>query len=489
MLFGHTIAVVDIRGDVVRRAVVRVTKRNAAIVHRREAAVSADSKDDESGSLAAAVREVFRNGPHADATVLLVPSTAAVTRQLTVPFRGQRRLRATVPFELEPHLAVPVERLAIDHVPLSTGLEGTTLLAVGVAKEFVEHAEQALSANGIELDCALLETDARQALNARMRETPRAGDVQAIVHVEADYSEFSVYDGDRLAYLRQLSFGRDAFENLGSKVLDQLQQAIRSYETAARDTRSISVLTITGQAVSDTVREVIESEMDLELEFFDPAAVDTGSEADARWAMSIGAAVAAASNRHTTNFSSRRTRVVNRKLRRQLMNAGAVALLIFAAHIAGVFAAYRENAGEIERASEGIHEILRETYPDQADQAPSVADDNGAAGAYALLEKLIEEEMDSETDNPVSILAAPTLLDLLNELADAMPNHRAEIENITLSRTGEPEITVTGEVRNSKRFGSALDHLRSSELLELDENQLRRSSAGGRETFVVVLNF
>ena len=86
------------------------------------------------------------------------------------------------------------------------------------------------------------------------------------------------------------------------------------------------------------------------------------------------------------------------------------------------------------------------------------------------------------------MFSRPTLLDVLHELGRRLPDNVASIHDMNITLMKNMTITISGEIANSTEFNKAIKALEKSSVFQVDTNKLRRTSSGGKETFVLTAN-
>ena len=104
------------------------------------------------------------------------------------------------------------------------------------------------------------------------------------------------------------------------------------------------------------------------------------------------------------------------------------------------------------------------------------------------MELAAEEERQTTTTLSKEMFSQPTLLDVLRELSRRLPDKVARIHEINITATKNMTITVSGQIANSSEFNKAIKALETSSVFSVDTDRLRRTSAGGKETFVFTAN-
>ncbi len=86
-----------------------------------------------------------------NAQVVAMLDPAAVSfRTLSLPFSDLKKIRQTLPFELEPLAAQAVEKLVVDFLPVASGDTGTRVLAAAVERSHLAGMLETFTASGLQ---------------------------------------------------------------------------------------------------------------------------------------------------------------------------------------------------------------------------------------------------------------------------------------------------------------------------------------------------
>lgn len=95
-------------------------------------------------------RFIAEHGSDADTIVYSLPPESVTWRTLTLPFRDQRKLAQTVPFELESNVPFGLDDVVVDYKVLQRDRAGTTVLAALAPKSEVERHLETLREAGVD---------------------------------------------------------------------------------------------------------------------------------------------------------------------------------------------------------------------------------------------------------------------------------------------------------------------------------------------------
>ena len=153
MIVTAKIGGIEFVGDEVRVAVVKTGRKLPQVLDLQVRKAEYETPADRFEALVRALNDVLDTLRAQPTTyVLCVPGTLTIVRALTVPFKGTARVSKAVPFELEPHLAFPLEELLLDFNVIREAEGATEVLAVGTRRGNLEEQLAILQAAGIEAE-------------------------------------------------------------------------------------------------------------------------------------------------------------------------------------------------------------------------------------------------------------------------------------------------------------------------------------------------
>ncbi|HOE67008.1 MAG TPA: hypothetical protein PLO62_10825, partial [Candidatus Hydrogenedentes bacterium] len=82
------------------------------------------------------------------------------------------------------------------------------------------------------------------------------------------------------------------------------------------------------------------------------------------------------------------------------------------------------------------------------------------------------------------IFARATVLDVLRELAQAMPSGRVSLTGLRLTGGRDARVIITGEIQDPSAFEQMLSMLRASKVMTVDEEPVRNFK-DGKSTFTI----
>lgn len=117
----------------------------------KRAAEPSAGDDNYDASLDVALRMIQERGLRHLPTAVSLPGGAVSFRLLHFPFEDPRQIAQTVQFEADGQFPLPIEQLAIDHVPIKRGDGKGRALVVAVKRSVIEHLSARFKLGGVDL--------------------------------------------------------------------------------------------------------------------------------------------------------------------------------------------------------------------------------------------------------------------------------------------------------------------------------------------------
>ena len=173
-------------------------------------------------------------------------------------------------------------------------------------------------------------------------------------------------------------------------------------------------------------------------------------------------------------------------MRPRLFATAALLLVTLAGAVGYCAAQYQNNQAEIERIGGEIWNIYTATFPDAPDAKVRPENDTGGAASMALLEASQKAAEEAASRLSAATLARPPLLDIVQELADTFPADKVIVTELKIrdSRGGAQALTVQGEIMDNAGFNEALDKLKQSSVVRVDDDPVL-STREGKTSFVL----
>ncbi len=501
MKLSARVAVFELDGDEVRVALVKTGSQKPTVLQLERRVAQYDTEEEQFEARVAAVREVagaLKSQPNA--YVLCADSRYGVVRTLSVPFRGSRKVAAAVQYELEPHLAFPIEDLVVDHSPIREHDGATEVLVVGMRKEMLSERLAVLEAAEVDVEGISIDAAGLAALWLCSGHAPKG--LHGALHVRPDGSVLTFFNGTTLTMFRHLDVTTETLGENPSAVAREVSNSIRAFLASGKQETSLESLTVTGVDVDPAIRTALEDGLSLPVAFADlgdalrcaagrKGKSENGGEDTRPWHAAIGAAVGATGGAVAYNF--RKGELAHPQAWRSVALHGVfsvcLAFLLLVGY--GVYCVidHRHNVAEIERIGDEIWELYTETFPDSQNvQGGRPANDPGGLRAFAMMR---QDHQDSDRIgrrfNP-ELLVRPTLLDVLNEISQVFDSEKVQITDLIVrpgTRSARQQVTIVGELKDSGAFTEQIQQLRESDLIEID-SEPTVSTRGAETTFTVL---
>lgn len=122
-----------------------------AVPETKRSAEAGGGEDNLDANLDVALRMVQERGLRHLPTAVSLPGGAVSFRLLHFPFEDPRQIAQTVQFEADGQFPLPIEQLAIDHVPIKRGDGKGRALVVAVKRSVIEHVSARFKLGGVDL--------------------------------------------------------------------------------------------------------------------------------------------------------------------------------------------------------------------------------------------------------------------------------------------------------------------------------------------------
>ena len=492
MKVSARIGAIEIAGDEVRIAIVKTGGRLPKVIELRRARAIYADEGDRREALVAATKDALSQVKSQPALFVLCVSGAwTIARQLTIPFKGARRVAAAVQFELEPYLAFPVEELLIDHLVVREIDGETHTLVVGLRREVVEDQLGLLAAAGLSVEGIGIDSIGAAALWS-MRQGNAQG-CHAHLHVRPESASIAIVNDRCLALTRHLSTGAARVLEHPAATAREVRNILRAFCAGWKGGIEVASLTVSGVAMFDDDRRLFETELGTPLRFGDmvsglPGVVADESppgEIDAQWGGSVGVAAAMAGGPFKLEFQQDGLAGAGAKrgMLGHVVFSCVLVLIALAGYTGLEYVGHRDNLAQVERLGEQVWTVLGETYPAAEAAKARPAGDIGGFKSLKALEDAVEEESRMSQSYSVDTFRKPSMLDVLAELAKHLPSEKASIKNLKIQGVGGFEIRVSGEIVDGAAFSEAYENLKQSAVIKVKPDGLNRSSSEGKQTF------
>lgn len=456
-MFSAKVTAIEFDGDLVRAATIATGGRLPVLLEAQQALAEYDRESGEgrAEALAAALDRALSGLKHnAAAYVLCLSSAYGVARNLTIPFRGARRVAAAVPFELEPYLAFPLEEMLVDFNVIAEIGGETEVLALGMRRAQIEEYRAILRTAGIEPEAVTLDGVAMTGLWQAAQKNLKG--LNAVLHAREHGSCIAITWNNRLAHLRHLPLTASQLLEQPVQAAREIQITLRAFLAKWRGEGELSTLHLTGIEPDALQKQQLEQALRMGLTVERPlekvkgagllALLPGGARANAFEAV-IGAGLSAGGGGYAIDFlkSERSVEGALRSIVTHTLFSSCLALLVLLGWAFYYYqgtsknnALLRQLRAEVDRISEEIDAI-----------------EQGGLG-----------------DVDVQAFTDPTLLDILQDLGARMPGDKVTLVHLRMAQPGAKSgwIVLEGTAANSAAFNEVYASLKSSRFFTVDAN-------------------
>ncbi len=471
MFLKAKVAAIEFSGDDVRVAVFKTGGGMPKLLEQAERRAVYETPEDRFDALVRALDEALSDLESRPAAyVLCIGTEYCLMRAITIPFRGRRRVAAAVCYELEPHLAFPIEELLLDFNIVAEFDGETDVFAVGMRREHLEEQRAILEAAGV--DAEAVTVDAAALTGLWLVSGRRTKGLNAILHVRENASSIVVVYNKRIAYCRHLPCGAAQLRANPSVAAREVQNSLRGFMAKWRGDGDFDRLHVTGFDFAPEERDAFAETIGLPVENTalmaktNRGALSPGNRADGsecnKWEALAGAAVGAAGGPCAVDF---------RRAEQDLQGVlrGVVAHLMFSSCLALIVLlgwAFHYYQGALRNQAEAA--VIRERIAELRDEIEAMAD----------------QGLGAEVD--IDLFNDPSLLDILLEISEKMPGDKVTILDIRVS-TPESQswwIRIQGQANDAAAFNEVFENLKTSRLFRVEEEP-DRSLQDQKTTFTI----
>ena len=477
MKLAAKVAVVEFVEDEVRLALVKTGGRRPKVLELHSSRIEHQEGELRPQAMAdalCALAGALSTKPAA--VTLCVSSFNAIVRTITIPFRGARRVAAAVGFELERYLAFPIEDLIVDFNVVREANGETEVLAVGLRRVLLEEQLGAMRAAGLDPDG--IDIDAAGLTGLWRATRPAMKGLNAVLHVRETGSILAVVLNKELIYFRHLDVSSAQAHENPAMIARETNNSLRAFHGSWKGEGVVESLAVTGVGFFEDERQLFEDEINVPVTIEDltdrlPGYEAASQAAEAReglavsegdgpldhgarlrsngWTALVGVALDASGAGNALEFCKEDLEPTDKFERHvpYIMLTACLALLLLVG-VAGFFhVSHTRNLLEAERLRAQIEAAESE-----------VADLEGQG-----------------LNVPADVFSTPSLLDVLAEVGEKMPDDKAAIDYLRVDRPMEragrsgarvPWITIMGQVKNNTEFDQAFSALSRSTLMSVD---------------------
>ena len=461
MILSAKVAAIEFDGDVVRVAVVRTGARLPVVLELQACRAEYEEPEGRFEALVKALDTALGSvKARVVAYVLCVNCQYSFVRTITIPFRGRRRVAAAVPFELEPHLAFPIEELLVGFNIVAEIDGETEVLATGMRRAQLEEQLAVLEEAGVEIEAVSLDAVCLTSLWQAGRRGLKG--LKAVLHVRASGSSLAIVHNKALAYFRHITCTAEDVTGNPAAAAREVQNSIRAFLAKWRGEGAVTELHVTG--IDFTAEDHATFSEALQLPVHDEVLISrlkggalaleegpTGAKFNT-WEAAIGAGLGSAGGAYSLDFSQaqRDWQGAVRAIVTHLMFSSCLGLLVLLGWAFYYYQGTDRNMQEAALLQERIDELTVE------------------------IEAMSKEGLgDINTD----AFADPTLLDVLGEIGEKMPESKVAITEVKLAAPGARSgwLTIRGSTQDAVLFNEVFDSLKTSRLFRIDEEREIRS--------------
>ena len=513
MKISAKIGALEITRDTVRILVVKTGgKRPKVLDAQVQPIVRTDDQDEREAQVESIKKAMGKLKHRPSLFTLCASSNSSIVRTIQISFKGNRKVAAAVPFELEPHLAIPIEELAIGHLTIGESDAGTDVLAVGLRRETLdEHialaGDAGISIEGVGLDAV--------GLTALWQDSfGKKSGTQAVLHIRPEEAILVIVHNGRLSYLQRVVSGATEFQTNPRSAAREVQNIIRSYTARSSESDVVTELVVTGSRLLEAGRTLFENELDISVQYqdlsellvglpegilLDPVTDGEAKSDDAnRWSALAGTAMTASGGPMSIHFQvpgSKSGMGASSVLSSHALITATLLVVCAVTYFGSSYLRYQHNLREADRIGQTIWDEYAATFPAAAQGKTRPANDTAGVKSYNAMSDSISAYTQTQASFSPELFVLPTPLDILREIGTHMPNSQVSIQDIRILKPrklrGDTEtrleITISGVVNQSSEYQNMLSDLASSSILELVPEEEVRTNQSGRETFEITL--
>ncbi len=452
MMLKSNIAAIEVSGDEVRVAVVRAGGRRPEVLELHTARAFYEDAAEREEALGRALDQALEKvSARVVSYVYCTSSAKTIVRNLTIPFRGARRVAAAVKFELEPFLAMPIEDLTVDFVQVGEFDGQTEVLAVAMRNDHINAERAVLQAAGVDADAVTIDA---AALTALWSSTRTLKGLQAVLHLREHTACIAIVHNKKLAFFRNLPYTAAQVEASPEGIARDVANTLRAFTSKWRGGGEVERLCVTGTplgmaecaALSEAIGVPVDSEVMLKgLRDHNADATAAGAQSSFnQWEALIGAAHAAV----TGGF--------HLDLNREQGQTGSTVRTI-AGHLI-----FSSVLASVLLAGWGFY------YYQRTQQNAELAAQLQAQTEQISLDMLALQERSLPEGIETAVFMDPPLLDLLRELGQKLPADRVDVTEIRIAAPASRSawLTIEGKVGNSGQLVEIYAELKKSPLFD-----------------------
>jgi len=372
-------------------------------------------------------RFIGEHAADADTILSSLPAESVSWRTMHLPFRDNRKLAQTVPFELESNVPFGLDDVVVDYQVLSRDSSGATVLAALAPKREVERHLEMLQAAGV--DPKILDAGPLTSLNTLTLVADRPPTF-AFVDGSDQSVTVALYRNGSLVGVRSLmaseAFGPATGGNgsgpsieASTTLAGMVRWTLLAFNGAPLDERLPCYVAGTPEWVN-AVTSGLEESMDVEIRRLDRLSLPNADAAMRAqipgFGASLGLALREITPSETVGVNFRRGQFTfhrsEQELRAGLRTAAILALVVVVLTVGEMYAKYKESQVRLAAIEQQIQEVFEATVPNAG---------LGGRPLDILQEEIALLQQDVDMLDDVVPVANSTSVDLMRALSAAVP--------------------------------------------------------------------
>ncbi len=486
MIWPTKIGAFEITDQYVKVAVAQAGLGRSRILKLASQEISVQDEEEWDAAATRAVRELVEDKKiSADAYAVCLPSSHAIVRVLEVPFKGKRKVRSTVKFQLEPYVPFSIDDLVVDSIIIGQQQDATRLLAIGIRKDVLDQHLAILGEAGLFPDRAELEFVPLTNLLLHNGSGASKSGVLAVIHVTEQRSFAVVLEDRTLVFVRSMDFkGASILEN-APEPTEEILTTLRSFMATSRCDHIDDVI-ITGVELSSDQLSGLEERIGVPIRCHDlrdqlrsfPSAVDDDRRMN-YWEV-VASAASGSSRSAKIKLNLRQQRLKDERLvselKKNFILGGVLVTILVAALVGAFFAQLRFRRLEVQALEDSMDWLFEETIPGE----------NLIPGkAKEMMERSMKEQQDVNSVLAPFSPEAVTALHVLNDVIVALPEpKRFEIKKMNILSAN---VVIGGQADQPDLVDGLEAALTKSQYLTDVKTERLEDAEGGRFAFDFVI--
>ena len=262
LLEGREVLGLDIGTSSIKVTRLTKTRRGVKILNFWEKEIPRERRGEvKDEKIARTITELLSSIPGEKKIISSLPASSFVIKRLSLPFKGSRRVRQVIKYELEPHLPFPLEEAIIDFYIVDDRLPDRTLvLAFAINQRVVEKHLKILDRAGIRPEIVGL--DSTSLFNVYFPKKDK--ETIALINLGAGQTIINIISEGRLLFTRSiLKAGDDITQALAEELGVNSKEAERLKKEGLDETKTKAI-----KPVLDEIKKEIEYTLSSFLAFY-----------------------------------------------------------------------------------------------------------------------------------------------------------------------------------------------------------------------------